>query len=101
MGWVWGFFLKVLIVDGGEGRGLYFFNFLIFMFVIFWDLLPLKGGQEGGVGCGVFLLKNHFLLLTFLIVCKFFVFLFFFFHFQRRKQRHGFKVNKYNLYLLD
>jgi hypothetical protein len=51
------------------------------------------------MGCGVFLSKNHFMLLTFLIVCKFFVI---FFHFQRLPKRgHGFKVNKYNLYLLD
>jgi len=52
MGWVWVLFFKALIVDGGEGRGLYFFTFFIFMFVIFWDLLLLKG-----VGCGAFLLK--------------------------------------------
>jgi hypothetical protein len=45
-----GFFFKVLIVDGGEERGLYFFTFLIFMFVIFWDLLFLKGGEGWGVG---------------------------------------------------
>jgi hypothetical protein len=45
-----GFFLKVLIVDGGEGRGLYFFTFFIFMFVIFWDLLLLKGGGGGVLG---------------------------------------------------
>jgi hypothetical protein len=70
-----GFFFKVLIVDGGVGRGLYSFTFFIFMFVIFWDLLLLKGGG-GGVGFGAFLLKIRFLLLTFLIVCKFFVFFF-------------------------
>jgi hypothetical protein len=46
-----GFLFKVLIVDGGEGGGLYFFTFFIFMFVIFLDLLLLKGGVEGwGVG---------------------------------------------------
>jgi hypothetical protein len=72
MGWVWGFLFKALIVDGGKGLGLYFFTFFIFMFVIFWDLLLLKGGE---VGCEAFLSKNHFLLLTFLIVC---VFCFFF-----------------------
>jgi hypothetical protein len=42
-------------VDGGEGHGLYFFTFFIFMFVIFWDLLLLKEGWE--VRCGAFLLK--------------------------------------------
>jgi hypothetical protein len=42
-----GFFFKVLIVDGGEERGLYFFTFFIFMFVIFGDLLLLKGGRGG------------------------------------------------------
>ncbi len=47
---------------------------------------------------GLFLLKNQILLLAFLIVCKFFVI---FFHFQRWKGGHGFKVSKYNLYLLD
>jgi len=75
MGWVWVLFYKALIVDGGEGRGLYFFTFFIFMFVNFWDLLLLKEGGE--VGCGGFFIKNHFVLLTFLIVCKFFVFFFF------------------------
>jgi len=96
MGWAWVFFFKALIVDGGKGHGLYFFTSFIFVFVIFWDLLLLKGGE---VGCGAFLSKNHFLLLTFLIICKFFVI---FFHFQRLpKGGHGFKVDKYNLYLLD
>jgi hypothetical protein len=28
-------FFKALVVDGGEGRGLYFFTFFIFMFVNF------------------------------------------------------------------
>jgi hypothetical protein len=37
-------------------------------------------------------------VVNFLIVCKFSVL---FFHFQRRKGGHGFRVNKYNLYLLD
>jgi hypothetical protein len=42
------------------------------------------------------LLKNHFLLLTFFVVCKFFVF----FHSQRWKWGgHGFRVNKYNLFI--
>jgi len=56
------FFLKVLIVDGGEGRGLYFFTFLIFMFVIFWDLLLLKGGSGGVWG---FLIKKSFFVVNF------------------------------------
>ncbi len=39
-------------------------SFLFFNFtVIFWNLLLLKGG--GKVGCVAFLLKNHFLLVTF------------------------------------
>ncbi len=49
-----GFFFKALIVDGGEGRGLYFFNFFIFMFVIFWDLLLLKKGRGGKWGVELF-----------------------------------------------
>jgi hypothetical protein len=72
MGWVWVFFLKALIVDGGEGPGLYFFTFFIFLFVIFLDILLLKGGGRSGLWG--FFTKNHFLFLTFLIVCKFFVF---------------------------
>ncbi len=66
------------------------------MFVNFWGLLPNKGG--GKVGYGVLLLKTNFLLLIFLIVCKFLVISF---HFQRQKGGHRFRVNKYNLYLLD
>jgi hypothetical protein len=46
-----GFNLKALIVDGGKRHGLYFFTFFIFMFVIFWDLLLLKGRE---VGCVAF-----------------------------------------------
>jgi hypothetical protein len=57
------FFFKALIVNGGEGRGLYFFTFFIFMFVIFWDLLLLKGGK---VGCGAFFYqKNSFFVVNF------------------------------------
>ncbi len=57
-GCVWVLFVKVLIVDGGEGLELYFFIVFIFMFVIFWDLLLLRGRGGGGeVGCGAFLLK--------------------------------------------
>jgi len=58
MGWVLVFFLKALIVDGGAGPGLYFFTFFIFLFVIFLDILLLKGGGE--VECGAFLLKIIF-----------------------------------------
>ncbi len=50
MGRVWVFFFKALIVDGGEGRGLYFFTFFIFMFVILWEFLLFKeGGEKVGV----------------------------------------------------
>jgi hypothetical protein len=66
------------------------------MFINFWDLLLLK---EGGKWVWGLFIKNHFVLLTFLIVCKFFVF--FFFTFKGEKGGHGFKVNKYNLYSLD
>jgi hypothetical protein len=78
-----GLFFKASIVDGGKGLELYFFTFFIFMFVIFWDLLLLKEGW-GESGVWGFFIKNHFLLLTFLIVCKFFVITF---HFQMRKGR--------------
>ncbi len=50
------------------------------------------------MGYGVLLLKTNFLLLILFIVCKFLVISF---HFQRRKGGHRFRVNKYNLYLLD
>jgi hypothetical protein len=46
----------------------------------------------------LFLLKNHFWLLTFL---SFVSFLFLFFHSQRQEGGHGCRVNKYNLCLLD
>jgi hypothetical protein len=52
-----GFFLKALIVDGGEGRGLYFF-----IFVNFWDLLLLKG--RGEVGCRDFFIKKSFFVVN-------------------------------------
>jgi len=54
IGSAWVFVFKALIVDGGEGRGLYFFNFLIFMFVLFWDLLLLKEGRVEKLGVGLF-----------------------------------------------
>jgi hypothetical protein len=57
-----GCFFKALIVDGGKGHGLYFFTFFIFMFVIFWDLLLLKGGE---VGCGAFFIKKSFSVVNF------------------------------------
>jgi hypothetical protein len=85
MGWVWVLFFKALIVDGGKGLGLYFFTFFIFMFVIFWDLLLLKE-EWGESGVWGFFIKNHFVLLTFFIVCKFFVIIF---HLQRRKGGGG------------
>ncbi len=47
-------------------------------------------------GCFI---KNHFVLLTFLIICKFLVS--FFFTFKGGKGGLGFKVDRYNLYLLD
>jgi hypothetical protein len=81
---------------GAEGHGLHFFTFFIFTFVNFWGLLLIKEGGKWGMA--LFWLKNNFLLLIFLIVCKFLVISF---HFQRRKGGHGFRVNKYNLYLLD
>ncbi len=56
-----GFFFKVRIVDGGEERELFFFTFFIFTFVIFWDLLLLKGG---GVVWGFFI-KNSFFVINF------------------------------------
>jgi len=79
-GLVWVLFYKALIVDGGEGHGLYFFTFFIFMFVIFGIFCSWRRG--GGSEVWGFFIKNYFVLLTFLIVCKFFVI---FFHFQRRK----------------
>ncbi len=57
MGWVRVFFFKALVVDGGEGRALYFFTFLIVMSVIFWDLLLLKEGR-GESGAGGFFVKK-------------------------------------------
>ncbi len=90
-------FFKALIVDGGEEHrdmGLYFFTFLIFMFVNFWGFLLIK---EGG-NYMAFIIIIIIILLIFLIVCKFLVISF---HFQMQKGGHGFKVNKYNLYLLD
>jgi hypothetical protein len=57
------FFFKALIVDGGEGRGLYFFTFFTFMFLIFWDLLLLKEG--GKVGCGAFFIKKSNFVVSF------------------------------------
>ncbi len=87
-----GFFLKVLIVSGGEDRGLYFFTFFIFMFVIFWDLLLLKGGRGGLWG---FFIKKSFFVINFFDCLYVFCY---FFHFRRRKVGHGFKVNKYCIY---
>ncbi len=52
------YFFKTLILDGGEGRGLYFFIFKLLMFVNFWGFLLLKGG--GKVGCEAFILKKIF-----------------------------------------
>ncbi len=54
-------------------------------------------GGEWGVRLS--LLKNHFLLLTFFVVCKFFVF----FSLSKAEKGggHGFRVNKCNLCLLD
>jgi hypothetical protein len=54
MGWVRVYFFKALIVDGGEGRALYFFTFLIVMSVIFWDLLLLKEGRGESGAWGFF-----------------------------------------------
>ncbi len=91
-------FFKALIVDGGEEHrdmGLYFFTFLIFMFVNFWGFLLIK---EGGNYMAFIIIIIIIILLIFLIVCKFLVISF---HFQMQKGGHGFKVNKYNLYLLD
>ncbi len=63
--WVfyWYFFLKVLIVDGGEGRGLYFFTFFYFHVCNFLGFFTLKGGGGGGGGkwgMGVFFIKKSF-----------------------------------------
>jgi len=48
----WGgceFVFQGSIVDGGEGPGLYFFTFKIFMFVNFWGLLLIKEGGKWGM----------------------------------------------------
>jgi len=79
---VWVLFFKALIVDGGKGLGLYFFIYLFFHVCKFFGSFSLKGGVGGKVACGASFIKNHFLLLTFLIVCKFFVIIF---HFEMRK----------------
>jgi hypothetical protein len=60
----------------------YISSLFYFHFCNFLGSFTFIGGWGGGWGVGNFYLKNHFLLLTFLIVCKFFVI---FFHFQRRK----------------
>jgi hypothetical protein len=57
-----GFFLKALIVDGGEGCGLYFFTFSIFMFVIVWGLLLIKERGGGQWGVGFFIKKSYFVV---------------------------------------
>jgi hypothetical protein len=65
-----------------EERGVGYISSLFYFHVCnFLGSFTFKG-RGGGVGCGAFLLKNHFLLISFLIVCKFFVI---FFHFQRQK----------------
>ncbi len=73
-----------------------FLHFFYFHVCNFLGSFTHKGG--GKVGYGAFLLKIYFLLLFFLIVCKFSVISF---NFQRQKGGHGFRVNYYNLYLLD
>jgi len=56
-------FFKALIVDGGEGRGLYFFHFFYFHVCKFLGSFTHKGG--GKVEYGAFLLKSKFFFVNF------------------------------------
>jgi hypothetical protein len=87
-------FFKALIVDGGEEeKGVVYISSIFYFHVCsFLGSFTHKGG--GKVGYGV---KNFKKLLIFLILCKSLIF----FSFSKAERVHGFRVNKYNLYLLD